>query len=198
MIKVYLAKKPTFKGQKTKSVARNKELASIKNPKVFNEKLQVWLLLEYALKDSGFDPQNLQFEKLPSGKWTASGVNFSLSHSEGFFAVALSDEIVGVDLQKAVRIDSERLCQMILNESEFKKFANLPKRDKNAAAIKKWCEKESAFKMVNASGVSFKNLGDYNYFTQFETFTENGEDFYLAVTSPKKDKVQFIRVETFD
>ena len=198
MIRVYLAVNPLYKAQKTLCEKRNEEILKVKNQKVYTEKLQVWLLLEHALKDCGFDLKKLNFEKLPSGKWIADGVEFSLSHSKGVFAVAISDEPVGVDVQKHTLINHARLAQKILSTEELKEYENLSSKDKNEHIIKKWTEKESLFKAYEKGDLKYCQLSNLNYLTQVKDFEFLGEKYSISVSSKTDKKVEFVIVKYFD
>ena len=68
--------------------------------KVKRERYYVWKLLEFALDSSlGVNMKDIKFAHGKSGKWTASGLNFSLSHSGGFVACAVSNTRVGIDIE---------------------------------------------------------------------------------------------------
>lgn len=198
MIKVYLTVNPQFLNKKISCSERNKELATIKNEKVFNEKLQVWLFLEYALKKSGYQIEKLNFKKLPSGKWTAQGVEFSISHNNGVYAVAISNEPVGVDVQKHVNVNFDRIVKSIFSDAELIKFELLEEPDKSVYFFKKWAQKESLYKAYDKSDVTFKNLESLGYFTKTSEFVFNGDKFTLAVSCPTIKKIEYIVIDNFD
>ena len=78
---------------------RQAEIDRITNPDVKREKYFVWKLLEYAIEKTAGEPiENYAFEKKPNRKWVSDRLCFSLSHSDGAVAVALSDSAVGVDI----------------------------------------------------------------------------------------------------
>ena len=80
---------------------RQAEIEKCSNEKVKREKYFVWKLLEYAIFNTIGEPiENFNFEKNPNRKWVSDRVYFSLSHSDGVVAVALSDREVGVDIER--------------------------------------------------------------------------------------------------
>ena len=131
------------------SKKRQKEIDSVKNPRVRREKYAVWKLLEFAAKESFRIPiDDVVFTKNRSGKWTADKFHFSLTHTDGFVAVAVSNAPVGVDAETlasfAEKTDAAklgRLCDYVCTEAEKSRV--------NSAAdfIDLWTKKESVFKL---------------------------------------------------
>ena len=104
---------------------RTEEINGCKNESVKREKYYAWRLLEYAIKDVfSLDFNNLQFTKLPSGQWICDGCRFSISHSSGRVAVAVSDSDVGVDIEAVHDID-ERIANKALTDAEFSHYKRL-------------------------------------------------------------------------
>ena len=98
---------------------RMDEILECKNESVRREKYSAWKLLEYAVKDAfSLDFDNLQFTKLDSGQWVCDKCSFSISHSDGVAAVAVSDVSVGVDIEPVRAID-QRLASKVLTDSEY-------------------------------------------------------------------------------
>ena len=66
------------------------------------QRYAAWRVLEEAIRRSfGIDPETLSFHRLPSGKWTCDKLHFSLSHTHGAVAAAVSDRETGADLESA-------------------------------------------------------------------------------------------------
>ena len=147
-IKVYLSLIPDKNIEKVLPKERFEEINGCLDEKVKREKYFVWKLLELALRDStGVNPDFTRFNKGVNGKWKTQGVEFSLSHSNGVVAVAISNKPVGIDLQviKPVNI---KLIERIFAEKELEEISALSDQEKNARIIEKWAEKESDFKRV--------------------------------------------------
>ena len=70
---------------------RAKELSSIGNATVKREKEAVWGLLLAAIGSLGMNPDDVTFGRTENGKWFCDKFFFSLSHSHGAVAVAISD-----------------------------------------------------------------------------------------------------------
>lgn len=77
---------------------RKDAIEKCKNELHKKQKYCVWKLLEYALARQGFDVPVVDFS-FEGGKWIASGIRFSLSHSYDYVAVAISDYPIGIDIQ---------------------------------------------------------------------------------------------------
>ncbi len=103
---------------------RRERLLRLKEPEKAREPLCAWLMLYLALR------QTYGWKKLPEVALTARGkpyfpehpeVHFNLSHSSGAVLVGLSDQPVGVDIEK-LRPVSQRAMQRIAaaaTEEEF-------------------------------------------------------------------------------
>jgi phosphopantetheinyl transferase len=77
---------------------RVKYVNSINDDKRKIQSYYAWKLLEYVVSDY----QGLQFKLNADGKWIeiTNLIKFSISHSENVVAVAISDEDIGVDVER--------------------------------------------------------------------------------------------------
>ena len=192
---VYVAELPEGDvGMPLSSPTRQQKIDATVHPVLKRQRYYVWRLLEYALmKTFGISAVNLSFELTESGKWTASNVCFSLSHSGNALAVAVSREEVGVDIEKVAPPRSETFPQRILNENEYQTYLLTEDGKKNTYLIGRWTEKESVFK-----------LGGYACFSPKDIPTDacvyNGtiklkEDMYcLSAAAATKGEVRIYRV----
>lgn len=122
---------------------RREKAQGMRNDKVQAASLTAGLLLRYGLHMHGVD--NAEILTTDHGKpyLTNSGLFFSLSHSGEYAACAISEQAVGVDIQKIVDV-SERVISRFCTKAEQKhlKNSNDPKRD----TIRLWALKESWLK----------------------------------------------------
>ena len=129
---------------------RADEIANTSNEKARAEKYFAWRLLEHAISDCfGVKIDEIVFSKKENGRWCADGFDFSLSHSDGVCAVAISDSSVGVDIQRISAPRSNSFAKRILSEAEFEELYDLTEDSREEYLILKWCEKEAIFKSRN-------------------------------------------------
>lgn len=141
------------------SEKRKAEIEKIKNPQVKAEKFFAWLLLEHAVKaDFGCALSSLNPRKTDSGKWVADRIFFSISHSDGIIAVAVSDKPVGVDIQGEVAPRAKNFAEKVLNERELSELRQLSDKDKTGYLIELWSKKEALFKLDGVGVFSPKTV----------------------------------------
>ena len=77
----------------------------------------------------------------------AAGLSFSLSHSEDFGLVAVSNNAVGVDIERVdPKIDAERVAERFFSPGESEKLRGLPRDEKTVAFFRLWVLKEAYLK----------------------------------------------------
>ena len=75
-------------------------LSAGENTRLPAQRAQDWLTLKSLVKAaSGLDLYRLNARQLDGGKWVADGIEFSLSHTDRYVAVAVSAAPVGVDIE---------------------------------------------------------------------------------------------------
>lgn len=169
---------------------RNDEIISCKNAQVKREKYYVWKLLQYALERTfGKKIEKLNFTKTSYGKWKCDGCEFSLSHSSGALAVAVSRKNVGVDIER-VRDVRVSISDFILSKSETAEFDRVALEDKNDWLVKKWTQKESVFKTLELKAYSIKDISTKN--TKTIKVCVSNTDYYLSVCSDCLDNLKLI------
>ena len=157
--------------------ARQEEVLGCTNEKVRRHKYYVWKLLLYALEKSlSLKGEDIVFEKTKEGKWICPACFFSLSHSENIVAVALSENTVGVDVEKIRPVNSSVLKKLVNEKASVEEF------------FKKWTEKESVFK-------AFGRKYGGNYFLQTQTLPLEEEKYVLSVVTEEEGQVNLIQVK---
>lgn len=190
MINVLVAEIPeTIEGQ-IRCKQRIEEINSCKSQAVKKQKLFAWLTLEKLAHNLGFLIDDISFFKDEGGKWFCNEFHFSISHSHNYVAVAISNNSVGLDLQKVVEVDSKRLAQKILTNEEILKFSSLDSKTANSFIIEKWTQKESIYKLFGTQRLSFKDIDCTNYNLYTSELTLNGEAYKLAVASQSLSDLQ--------
>ena len=141
---VVLMKIPDGIGRPLRNAERAKQIAA-GSEKVRSEKYWVFRLLEEAAEQLWDAPVD-QAHRSACGRWEASGISFSLSHSGPYVAVALGRETVGVDVQSLAVHPSERLIARSLNGAEAALIAGLDGEERKRAFLRIFSCKESLFK----------------------------------------------------
>ena len=160
---VYCARIPfDFESREIRPQQRAAEISAARCEKVRVQKFFAWKLLEHALAVRlGLTIDAADIIRGENGKWFCRGREdcfFSLSHTDGAVAAAVSQRPCGVDIERFVqkRFLSERLAERILCPEEKKEYAAIlpyPENLHTAAEKKsryaalKWTQKESIFKM---------------------------------------------------
>ena len=190
-VEVYLGLMPkNFEMTSLFPPERNAELDGACD-KIKKEKVFSWQLLERALKKSfSIDIKSANLKRKPNGKWECDGCFFSITHSRGAVAVALSNEPVGVDMESVERDTS--YIEKTLTDSEKNELSSI-KSEKDFFLLQKWTEKESLYKR--------RGVGPFNPFkteTSGEFFVSKrvelgGEVFVLTVSCDAGAKVNLIK-----
>ena len=149
--RIYLAPTPfSFVGlsESLFPTERRREIEESRNARVRGEKYAVWKLLEKAFWETyGVKMHEAGFRREQCGKWKCNRAFFSLSHTNGACAVAVSNKSVGVDIEAmALPRFGARLARHILTESEKKHYAAVSDEKKNLFCAAAWTGKESVFK----------------------------------------------------
>lgn len=115
--------------------------------------LGVWLLLEDALKRHGFSADNVTVGE--NGKPECKGIHFNVSHSGDFALCAVSDTLVGCDVEKVTDAPME-IAERYFSEKECRYIEDATcVEEKNRRFFRLWTMKESYVKMTGEGmGVS--------------------------------------------
>lgn len=178
------------------SERRREELRSVSNERVVREKYYVWRLLEYALKKSlDVDVAGLRFEKGDNGRWSTTGCEFSLSHSGGAIAVAVSTKKIGVDVERLRIKRADNFAEYILTDAEKREYSSLSDESKEAFLTRKWCEKEAVFKSLDEAAFLPSKIEVSDFPHASEEIELAGEKYILAVAGEYIDELEFFCVE---
>jgi hypothetical protein len=165
---------------------RAAEVAAASHPRVAREKAFVWRLLEYAVTRSfGKKLSDLSPRKTPSGKWVAEGIWFSLSHTEGLLAVAVSRAPIGIDAERVRDTLPDALCRRALSPEEYAALAALPEEERCASFAALWTVKEAAFKMEGG-----EEFFPARVCTDLPHKTDEWEGCVWSVTTPHPERVR--------
>ena len=192
VVDVYVAAMPTEGEMPPLSCAvRQAEIDGVSNPEVKRQKYYVWRLLEYALERSfGLKSGSLTFQK-EGGRYTCDKAFFSLSHSHGVLAVAVSRDSVGVDVEKVEERDTDRLAQRVFNAVETAHYESLSAEEKVSFFFRAWTVKEALFKAANKEAfvpTEYDALSDG--VKSMEQVVE-GERFFLSVATKTPERIRW-------
>lgn len=141
-----------------KSISRLDTMSSIEHKKGF---LAVRMLLQH----NGFTDFDLFYDEFGKphlegkrekgeGKSIAPETqHISISHSHEFSCICVSDQCIGIDLEKR----KEKTLKIAPRFMDISHLENLSESDKIAKSTVVWGVKESVFKLKNEKGISFPN-----------------------------------------
>jgi len=156
--------------------------------------LAVRMLLQYL----GYTDYDLTYDE--AGKpHLSDGKHISISHSYEFSCICISDELMGIDLEKL----KEKTLKIAPRFMEVKHLENLTTSEQIEKATVIWGVKESIFKIKNEKGISFpehifeaefdlkngKCDAELHFNNQIENFYiqfYNLEDYIFVCAFPKK------------
>lgn len=169
---------------------RNEEIANVSHKDVKAEKYYVWKLLEYALyKTFGYKASEMTFDKC-NGKWTTPSCCFSLSHSNGVVACAVSRMKVGVDVE-IVDGSHQKTITRVLNSQEKALIDGLCDYHLDKALITIWSQKESIFKTQNSNKFAPAKIQTVGQSVATITLDVDGKEYVLSTATPFVEKIRY-------
>lgn len=111
---------------------------------------------------------------------------YSISHSEDFVIIAISDVRVGLDIEK-VRKYHKQVADRYFDSNIKKKLDNLEGLDKDQAFTSYWTKLESLLKL-DGQGFS-KDITEID--SETITLTEKYGDYYLSCSIYGREKIKF-------
>ena len=160
ILDVYISKIPdNVEISELYPIDRQKEIESVTNQNLKVAKFWVWKVLEYAFfRSFSLKIDEVAPRKSKSGKWVSKKCYFSLSHTKGLVAVAISNAPVGVDIENAEEFarkfhEDQDLIQKIADKLRTKKERRGAECIDLSDLMTLWVKKESVFKKSNNKGV---------------------------------------------
>jgi len=109
-----------------------------------------FLAVRMLLQHLGYTDYDLTYDE--AGKpHLSDGKHISISHSHEFSCICISDELMGIDLEKL----KEKTLKIAPRFMEVKHLENLSISEQVVKATVIWGVKESIFKIKNEKGISF-------------------------------------------
>lgn len=119
-----------------------------------------FLSVRKLLMEAGYTDFDLYYDEF--GKpHLKDGKHISISHSHEFSVITLSDQIIGIDLEKL----KEKTLKIAPRFMDVSHLENLSPAEQLSKATVIWGIKESVFKIKNEIGISFKDHIFENDFT---------------------------------
>ena len=160
-----------------------KHIDGYKNPAARCASASAWSLLYEMLREEGIETDAVSFGAHGKPFFLSNRVFFSLSHSRGVCAAALSDRPVGVDVERCRPFFRPKLVEKSLSEEEKAVF------DGDFTRI--WCRKESVAKLTGEGITGYPDRIDT--LSPLYSFTEekvelDGCAYWLVTAEMKFDQ----------
>lgn len=126
-----------------------------------------------------FGTKDPEVSRLPSGKPVVNCGYVSVSHSDGFIAIAADSVPVGVDLQVCANVHMDKISVGFFTERELRNFAEKHNKDEFFFT---WCKKEALWKSLDVQPPTIGPVDTVNGEFTLSELNLNGKVFYLAVT----------------
>ena len=169
---------------------RQADIEKIANLPARRERYYVWRLLEYALERSfGFRNKDLTFQK-EGKRYFCDKAQFSLSHSGGILAVAVSRDKVGVDVEKVSPRDTDSLAGRIFTPGEIEAYETLTQGEKAPFFFRTWTAKEALFKEAHEETFAPAKIDTLHANVASFEKNINGQDFYLSVATKTPERIR--------
>lgn len=150
-------------------------LASYKG-KVKTTSCSAWNLLERVLEENDCPVSEVFFTDNGKPYFNDSDVFFSISHSKGLCAVAVSNQPVGIDIELCREKYNSRMVERSLTEKEKVSF------DGDFTRI--WCRKEA---IAKATGIGITGYPDDIDTTEYHFIEQrikyNGNNYWVVTSS---------------
>ncbi len=160
-------------------IERAHYISSSSNIMLKNQRYWVWKLLEEAIAHSFSKKfEDIKFSEI-DGRWVCNGFHFSLSHTQGAVAVAVSTERCGIDIENlSKRSNSKKdfipLAKRICTENEISKIHSI------TDLISLWTKKESIFKSLENQTTAVSGIESENYICETH-FVEYNDNYIFSV-----------------
>ena len=160
---------------------RQTEISLCSNERVRAEKYYAWNTLLLGLRDYlGDGASDVEFYKKSNGKWYCDKCCFSISHSDGALAVAISGGNVGVDIE-SVKRHRAGIEKIIFSERELGELMCVDEDEREAFIIKKWTQKESVFKTLDKDRFVPSTVDPTRFSVWTERIALSDNDFFVSV-----------------
>lgn len=105
---------------------------------------------------------------------------FNISHSGNFVVCAISENEIGIDIEKIRPIDL-KIAKRVFNEIELKLLFTTPNENQQDIFFSLWTEKEAILKCI---GTGFSDNTNYSK-ADFETTQFKIQDYFITIAEQK-------------
>jgi 4'-phosphopantetheinyl transferase len=111
----------------------------------------------------------------------------SLSHSGTYVFVAISEQAVGIDIERSSqRGDPMSIAKKVFTPEQQKTLSQLPESERTACFYRLWTQKEALVKALHGSTKPFQMISTAAWPTQgVQTSTANFDNYYIALVAAK-------------
>ncbi len=200
ILDVYFAAVPeALPEQPLEPPEREREVRQTANLPLASQKYAAWKTLEYAVRRSfGYRFSDLRFTKERGGKWSCDKLQFSIAHTDGAVAVAVSNGAVGVDLEnvevfsaKYGRDDAvNAMCEKALTTAESAADGGCGV----TRFLRLWTKKESIYKYRPTGSFQPQCIETQTASAQSVTLTLHGT-LICSVCGDRAETVRFFRTD---
>ena len=139
-----------------------------KNDNKRNISMMMYYLLGKILKNIGFSLENLYFF---NNKPLIDGINISLSHTDKYISIMISDDKCGIDIEKIINKNVDKLSNLIC-KNNYDKYLNSD--NKELYLTERWTSLEAYYKSLN-------NMNFFDMLSlEFDYKTIKIEDYVLS------------------
>jgi len=184
-IYIYVAPVCKFKDNDVLPEFAKQEIDKINYLNSINQKKAVWGLLHKAIEEvKGFDDDFYHIEKNENGKPISKKYFLSISHCEDLVAVAVSNENVGIDIERVDKNKNfNRLIRYISHPLE-----KLPSNTETLYGA--WVKKEAKFKFEGGKTFFPKNINTSTFSSKVFSFNYQDDIYYLAIVADNLECVE--------
>ena len=148
-----------------------------------------FLAVRMLLQHLGYTDYDLTYDE--AGKpHLSDGKHISISHSHEFSCICISDELMGIDLEKL----KEKTLKIAPRFMEVKHLENLSISEQMEKATVIWGVKEAVFKVRNEVGISFK---DHIFVSPFEMSQLKTTALLDFMDTKQNFEVHFTEIENY-
>ena len=176
--------------------SRNFEVYDTNNSKIKLQKYWSWKLLEYAIKNTlNRDIADFHFSKNEFGKWSTNSFKFSITHTDNFVGIAISNNPIGIDIEKISATQSKNFPTRTLTLSELNEYSVISTEEQNSYLITKWTQKEAIFKCFGSDFFIPNTIDTTKFSVYSKKFKYENDEYILSVATDFSFEIISVNLE---